>query len=70
MDSLWLIPLPDRSSEDGESEDGGALSLRPSPCSKLLGQTVGDAPLQLVLQLTGCVSSHRRWRRQGKQPKT
>lgn len=24
MDSLWLVPLPDRSSEDGGAEDGGA----------------------------------------------
>ena len=39
MDSLWLVPLPDRSSEgvgaddggaeDGGAEDGGAVSLRP-----------------------------------------
>ena len=48
MDSLWLVPLPDRSSEgvgaeDGGSEGGGAVSLRPCPCSKLFGLTVGDA---------------------------
>ena len=38
MDSLWLVTLFGRS-----SEDSGAVSLRPSPCSKLLGRTVGDA---------------------------
>ena len=43
MDSLWLVPLPDRSSEDGESENGGAVSIRPSLCSKLLGRIVDDA---------------------------
>ena len=48
MDSLWLVSLPDRSSEgvgaeDGGSEGGGAVSLRPDPCSKLFGRTVGDA---------------------------
>ena len=46
MDSLWLVPLPDRSSEgvvakDGGAEDSGAVSLRPGPCSKLFGRTVG-----------------------------
>ena len=40
MDSLWLVPLPDRSSEgvvakDGGAVDGGAVSLRPGPCAKL-----------------------------------
>ena len=49
MDSLWLVPLPDRSSEgvgaeDCGSEGGGAVSLRPGPCSKLFGRTVGDDP--------------------------
>ena len=39
MDSLWLVPLPDRSSEgvvanDGGAEDGGAVSLRPGPMFK------------------------------------
>ena len=48
MDSLWLVPLPDRSSEgvgaeDGGSEGGGAVSLRPGPHTKLFGRTVGDA---------------------------
>ena len=48
MDSLWLVPLPDRSSEgvvakDGGTDDGGAVPLRPGPCSKLFGRTVGDA---------------------------
>ena len=48
MDSLWLVPLPDRSSEgvgaeDCGSEGGGAVSLRPGPCSNLFGRTVGDA---------------------------
>ena len=48
MDSLWLVPMPDRSSEGigaegGGSEGGGAVSLRPGPCSKLFGRTVGDA---------------------------
>ena len=43
MDSLWLVPLPNRSSEGVGAEDGGAVSLRPGPCSKLFGRTVGDA---------------------------
>ena len=48
MDSLWLVPLPDRSSEgveakDGGTEDGGAVSLRPRPCSKFRGRTVGES---------------------------
>ena len=43
MDSLWLVPLSDRSSEDDGPEDGGAVSLRPGPCSKLFERTVGEA---------------------------
>ena len=43
VDSLRLVPLPDRSSEGVEAKDGGAVSLRPGPCSKLFGRTVGDA---------------------------
>ena len=35
MDSLSLVPLPDRSSEGVGAEDGGAVSLRPIPCSWL-----------------------------------
>ena len=46
MDSLWLVPLPDRSSQDSGSEGGGAVSLRPSPCSKLFGRTVGNAQVK------------------------
>ena len=43
MDSLWLVPLPDRSSEGVVAKDGGAVSLRPVPCSNLFGRTVSDA---------------------------
>ena len=63
MDSLWLVLLPDRSSEgvgadDGWAEDGGALSLRPGPCSKLFGQTVGDAQEKVPVFDTGTSASH------------
>ena len=63
MDSLWLVPLPDRSSEDfwaedGGAEDGGAVSLRPGPCSKLFGQTVGDAQEKVPVFDAGTSVSH------------
>ena len=58
MDSLWLVPLPDRSSENGESEDGGAVSLRPEPCSKLFGRTVGDAQEKVPVFDAGTSASH------------
>ena len=63
MDSLWLVPLPDRSSEgvvanDGGAEDGGAVSLRPSPCSKLFGRTVGDAQEKVPVFHAGTSVSH------------
>ena len=63
MDSLWLVPLPDRSSEgagadDGGSEDGGAVSLRPRPCSKLFGRTVGDAHEKVPVFDAGTSASH------------
>ena len=53
MDSLWLVPLPDCS-----SEDGGAVSLRPGPCSKLFGQTVGDAQEKVPVFDAGTSVSH------------
>ena len=53
MDSLWLVPLPDRS-----SEGGGAVSLRPGPCSKLFGQTVGDAQEKVPVFDAGTSVSH------------
>ena len=63
MDSLWLVTLPDRSSEgvgaeDGGAEDGGAVSLRPGPCSKLFGRTVGDAQEKVPGFDTGTSASH------------
>ena len=68
MDSLWLVPLPDRSSEgveakdggakDGGAEDGGAVSLRPGPCSKLFGRTVGDAQENVPWFDAGTSASH------------
>ena len=53
MDSLSLVPLPDRS-----SEDGGAVSLRPGPCSKLFGRTVGDAHEKVPVFDAGTSASH------------
>ena len=63
MDSLWLVPLPDRSSEDGGSEDagskvGGAVSLRPNPSSKLFGRTVDDAQEKIPVFDAGTSASH------------
>ena len=68
MDSLWLVPLPDRSSEGvgaedggsegGGAEDGGAVSLRPGPCSKLFGRTVGDAHEKVPVFDAGTSASH------------
>ena len=64
MDSLRLVPLPDRSSEgveakDGGAEDGGAVSLRPGPCSNLLGRTtVGDAQEKVPVFDAGTSVSH------------
>ena len=68
MDSLWLVPLPDRSSEGvvakdggsegGGAEDGGAVSLRPGPCSKLFGRTVGDAQEKVPVFDAGTSVSH------------
>ena len=58
MDSLWLVPLPDRSSEGVEAKDGGAVSLRPGPCSKLFGQTVGDAQEKVPGFDAGTSASH------------
>ena len=63
MDSLWLVPLPNRSSEgvgaeDSGAEDGGAVSLRPGPCSKLFGRTVGDAQEKVPVFDAGTSASH------------
>ena len=58
MDSLWLVPLPDRSSEDSGSEGGGGVSLRPSPFSKLFGRTVGDAQEKGPVFDAGTSASH------------
>ena len=63
MDSLWLVPLPDRSSEgvvakDGGAKDGGAVSLRLGPCSNLFGQTVGDAQEKVPVFDAGTSVSH------------
>ena len=58
MDSLWLVPLPDRSSEGVGVEDGGAVSLRPGSCSKLFGKTVGDAQEKVPVFDAGTSVSH------------
>ena len=63
MDSLWLVPLHDGSSEGdgsevGGSEVGGAVSLRPGPCSKLFGRTVGDAQEKVPVFDAGTCASH------------
>ena len=63
MDTLWLVPLPEHPSEDGvteddESEDGGAVSLRPRPCSKFRGQTVGDLQEKVPVFDAGTSASH------------
>ena len=63
MDSLWLVPLPDRSSEgvgaeDCGSEGGGAVSLRPGPCSNLFGRTVSDAQETVPVFDAGTSASH------------
>ena len=62
MDSLWLVPMPDRSSEgigaeDGGSEGGGAVSLRPGPCSNLFGRTVSDAQEKVPVFDAGTTAS-------------
>ena len=58
MDSLSLVPMPDRSSEGGGAEDGGAVSLRPGPCSKRFGRTVGDAQEKVPVFDAGTSASH------------
>ena len=63
MDSLWLVPLPDRSSkgigaEEGGSEGGGAASLRPGPRSNLFGRTVSDAQEKVPVFDAGTSASH------------
>ena len=58
MDSLWLVPLPNHSSEGVGAEDGGAVSLRPCPCSKLFGRTVGDAKEKVPVFDAGTSVSH------------
>ena len=63
MDSLWLVPLPDRSSEgvvakDGGAEDDGAVSLRPGRCSNLYGRNVGDAQEKVPVFDAGTSVSH------------
>ena len=57
MDSLWLVPLPDRSSEV-VAKDGGAVSLRPGPCSNLFGRTVSDAQEKVPVFDAGTSVSH------------
>ena len=58
VDSLRLVPLPDRSAEGVETKDGGAVSLRPGPCSKLFGRTVGDAQEKVPGFDAGTSASH------------
>ena len=62
VDSPRLVPLPDRSSEgveakDGGAEDGGAVSLRPRPCSKFRGQTVSGTKKKP--RGFACISAHQ-----------
>ena len=58
MGSLWLVPLSGRSSEDGGSKEGGAVSLRPSRGLKLFGRTVGDAQEKVPVFDAGTSASH------------
>ena len=58
IDSLWLVPLPDRSLQDSGAEGGGAVSQRHSPCSKLFGRTVGDAQEKGPVFDAGASASH------------
>jgi len=58
MDSLWLVPLPDRSPEGVGADDGGAVSLRPGTCSKLFDRTVGDAQEKVPVFDAGTSVSH------------
>ena len=58
MDSLWLVPLPNRSSEGVGAEDGGVVSLRPGLCSKLFGRTVDDAQEKVPVFDAGTSASH------------
>ena len=63
VDNLRLVPLPDRSSEgveakDGGAEDGGAVSLRPGPCSNRFGRTVSDAQEKVPVFDAGTSVSH------------
>ena len=53
MDSLLVAPLSGRS-----SKDGGAVSLRPSPCSKLLRRTVGANQEKVPVFDAGTSASH------------
>ena len=43
---------------DGGAEDGGAVSLRPGPCSRLFGRTVGDAQEKVPVFDAGASVSH------------
>ena len=51
-------PPADRSSEGVGAEDGGAVSLRPGPCSKLFGRTVGDAQEKVPVFDAGTSAPH------------
>ena len=53
VDSLLVAPLSGHS-----SEDGGAVSLRPGPCSKLFGRTVGDTQEKVPVFDAGTSVSH------------
>ncbi len=52
------------------SKDRAANPPLEKPGSEGWLVSLSDGPVQLVLQLTGCESSHQRWRRQRKQPET
>ena len=58
MVSLWHVTLPDRSPVGVGAEDGRAASLRPGPCSKLFGRTVGDAQEKVPVFDAGTSASH------------
>ena len=53
VDSLLVALLSGRS-----SEDGGAVSLRPNPCKKLLGRTVGANQEKVPVFDAGTSVSH------------
>ena len=54
MDSLWLVPLPDRSSEDGGAEDGGQKTVGRYPYALAHVQTFLDEPWVMPKKKSRC----------------